>query len=265
MPIPGHRNYLVYCDESGIDGQVYYGFGSLWLPWERRGDLTGLVQRLRAEHRYNDEIKWTGVNRRSGKFFSDLLREFFSRNWLMFHCIVVRKGYVDTARHEDFDVARRKHFAMLLKAKVKFFAGGEADKAYHVRVDPLPSRYDKADEAAFKIIGATLKNELNLAPLKSLFTVDSKTSPGIQIADFLLGATMAAWQGKAVSEPKIAIQSELAAYLGWNDLRADTHLREWKFNVWYFFDPTAGRAREVATRPVKLKIAMPPYRRRPRS
>lgn len=39
-PVPKHKNYLIYCDESGIDGQNYYGFGSLWMPWERRGDLS---------------------------------------------------------------------------------------------------------------------------------------------------------------------------------------------------------------------------------
>lgn len=29
VPEPGCRNILAYCDESGIDGQRYYGFGSL--------------------------------------------------------------------------------------------------------------------------------------------------------------------------------------------------------------------------------------------
>ena len=48
-------------------------------------------------------------------------------------------------------------------AKVKFFSSGARNKAYHVRVDPLPSRYDKADEAALKILGATLKKELGVA------------------------------------------------------------------------------------------------------
>ncbi len=261
-PVPGHRNYLVYCDESGIDGQVYYGFGSLWMPWERRGDFTGLVNELRTRHRYKDEIKWTAVNRRSEAFYSDLTAQFFSRNWLMFHCLIVRKGYVDRQRHKDHDEARRKHFGILLKSKLKFFADGRTDKSYHVRVDPLPSRYEKADEAAFKIVAATLKKELGIAPLHSLVTVDSRTSPGVQLADFLLGAAMAHWQREATSSFKARLGGLIAEHLGWPDLRADTPLREWKFNIWYFYDPTSGKAREVKTRAVKLKIQMPAFRRR---
>lgn len=261
-PIPGHRNYLVYCDESGTGGSVYYGFGSLWMPWERRGDFTGLVGQLRDKHRHRDEIKWTNVSKKSAPFYVDLLGEFFRRTWLMFHALIIRKGYIGKEHHKDFDEAKRKHFAMLIKSKVKFFSTGSADKAYHVRVDPLPSRYAKADEAAHKIVAASLKKELGLAPLKTLFTRDSKETPGIQLADLLLGATMSAWQGDATAEPKLVVRKAIAEHLGWPDLKADTHLREWKFNIWYFFDPTAGAAREASTRAVRLKIPLPQLPRR---
>ena len=262
--VPGHKNFLVYCDESGIDGQVYYGFGSLWIPLEGRGRLTGLVKALRERHDYRDEIKWTAVNRRSASFYLDLVREFFGRNWMMFHCIVVRKGYVNKSHHKNYDEARRKHFAMLIKSKLAFFSAGKIKKAYHVRVDPLPSRYAKADEAAFKIVGSTLKKEIGLAPLKSLITVDSKTSVGIQLADLLLGAVMSDWQDVASSEFKKSVRREIASHLGWDDLRADTPHTDWKFNIWYFFDPTAGSKREAKTRKVKLKVPMPVFRPRNR-
>jgi hypothetical protein len=255
---PGYRNYLVYCDESGIDGQVYHGFGSLWMPWKWRDPFLEVLDSLREKHKYTDELKWTMVNRRSLPFFRDLLEEFFTRKWLMFHCVIIRKGYVDLDFHEDFDEARRKHFAMLIKAKIKFFTGRAKNKAYHVRVDPLPSRYEKADEAAMKIVEATLKNELGLSPLQSLTTIDSKTSPGIQVTDLFLGAVMADWQKRATSDHKLQLRQELAQYLGWNDLKADTHLSECKFNIWYFFDPTSHKEREIKTRAVNLKIPMPP-------
>jgi hypothetical protein len=61
--VPGYRNYLVYSDESGIHGATYYGFGTLWMPHERRGDFAGLVADLRAQHRYDYEIKWNKVKR----------------------------------------------------------------------------------------------------------------------------------------------------------------------------------------------------------
>ncbi len=30
----------VACDESGVDGQPFYGFGSLWMSYQRRTELT---------------------------------------------------------------------------------------------------------------------------------------------------------------------------------------------------------------------------------
>ena len=260
--LPGHRKYLIYCDESGIDGQIYYGFGSLWIPQERRGDLTGAVGALRARHRHYDEIKWSKINRRGVSFYQDLITEFFSRRWLMFHCILIRKGYVDRRQHRDYDEARRKHFSMLIKSKVKFFSAGSRDKEYHVRVDPLPSRYKKADEAALKIVGASLKKELGINSLGSLHTVDSKSSVGVQLADVLLGAAISEWQGRETGDHKRTIRQHVAEHLGWPDMRADTSLSEWKFNIWYFYNPSSGSVREATTRTVRLKIPMP--KRRPR-
>ena len=69
IPVPGYRNYLVYSDESGIHGARYYGFGTLWMPWERRGDFQALVADLRSRHRYTDEIKWIHVTRFSRPFW----------------------------------------------------------------------------------------------------------------------------------------------------------------------------------------------------
>ena len=80
-PIPGYRNYLVYCDESGQSGKVYYGFGSLWLPWERRGDLTGLVSSICKRHNYEHELKWNKVDARTEPLYRELIEEFFRRNW----------------------------------------------------------------------------------------------------------------------------------------------------------------------------------------
>jgi hypothetical protein len=263
-PAPVHRSYLVYCDESGMDGASYYGFGSLWMPRERRGDFARLIQDLRERHGYTDEIKWQHVNRRSEALYTELIDEFFARRWLMFHSLIVRKSYSERQFHADFDEEKRKRFAMLISQKVKFFCEGDPSKTYHVRVDPLPSRYMKADEAAFKIIAASLKKELGLEPVRSLHTRDSRDTPGIQVTDLLLGATLADWQQRATSQYKLRVRQHLARHLGWSDLLADTYPGEWKFNIWYFYAPSGDCSREVETRPVRPRFPVPPLPRRTR-
>jgi hypothetical protein len=260
--IPGYRNYLVYCDESGQSGKVYYGFGSLWMPWERRGDFTGLVSSLRQKHHYNHEIKWHKVDKHTTAIYCDLVEEFFRRNWLMFHCIVGRKGYIDKKYHRyGYDEAFRKQFALLIKNKIMFFSEGKRNKVYHVAVDPLPSSYEKADEAAHIIINNELKRELGFTPINTFTTRDSRETSGIQLADLLLGAVVSDWNRESVAEAKLRVKACIADHLGWNDLHADTWHREWKFNIWFFHDPTTCEAREAQTRPLELKYPVPPYRR----
>jgi hypothetical protein len=261
-PVPGYRNYLICSDESGVHGAVYYGFGSLWMPWERRGDFYSLVSELREKNRYVEEIKWRNVGRYSEPFYTDLIDAFFQRSWLMFHALVVRRGYTDKSFHKDFDEEKRKRFAMLIERKIAHFCAGDSRKRYHVWVDPLPSRYKKADEAAFKIVGSMLKKEFGLRPLETLVTRRAKEVPGIQLADFLLGAALADWQKEAVSLHKLRVRRYLAEHLGWPDMRSDTNPSVWKFNLWYFYDPSTGRPREIPTRAVNFKLPIRPFRPR---
>lgn len=262
-PVPSHRNYLIFCDESGFGGARYYGFGTLWLPYERRGDLYGVVKRLYPAHGYRDgEIKWKKVSRATEPFYRDLMTEFFKRSWLMFHALIVRKGYVNRTYHDgDIDLARRKHQTMLLAKKVKYFNDGATDKSYHVRMDPIASRYCKADEVLHKISNYEIAQGAGVAPIASLREIDSKRSLGIQLCDFLLGATLAAWQEDIHASHKRAIVELLAEHLGWPDMLADTFPGEAKFNIWNFHDPTEGIPRERRTRTVDLKYPVHPFRK----
>lgn len=57
-PPKGVVRWLISCDESGVHGARYYGFGTLWMAWQRRGEFAELIRELRQEHGYQHEIKW---------------------------------------------------------------------------------------------------------------------------------------------------------------------------------------------------------------
>jgi hypothetical protein len=96
----------------------------------------------------------------------------------------------------------------------------------------------------------------SLRPVDSVLTHDSKETPSIMLCDLLLGAVMAAWQGKVEAPAKLALMRWIAEHLGWRDLRADTWKQERKFNVWFFHDRTLG-PRTAVTREVVLRYSLP--------
>jgi len=179
----------------------------------------------------------------------------------MFHCIIVRKGYVDKSYHRNgYDEAMRKHFAMLIRKKIEFFSQDDSRKKYHIYVDPLPSRYKKADEAAQVIINNELKRKIGFTPVHSLSTRDSKETPGIQLADLLLGAIMSDWNREDIGEHKFRVKDWVAEHVGWRHLRADTRHWEWKFNIWHFYNPKADGIRESRSWFLNLTYPVKPYR-----
>lgn len=180
------------------------------MAWQRRGDFAELIRRLRAEHRYTSEIKWTNVKRGSIAFYEDLIEEFFRTRWLSFHCFIAEKSVVRKELHGgDYDLARRKHFAMLLtnKTKASIRAHPQRPQTFRVLVDPIHSSYGKADEAVEVICNHAVKKALGVRPVDRVFTRDSKDTPLIQLCDVLLGAVRAAFEGDATAEAKLDLQT----------------------------------------------------------
>ena len=247
------RHFLVFCDESGIHTKHFVGFGSLWMPWERRGDFSQLWKNLREQRFPPTEAKWTKVKPKTLPFFLALVDEFFRRAWLMFHCFIMDKPDIDLRLHKgDWDLARRKHFTLFLANKLKRFAS--RGKCYRIRVDPIASRYKKADEAAEVILTNIIEQVPSLrggGVIHSVRTVDSRSTPGVQLCDVLLGAVVAARQGDVTARAKLEVMGRIANHLGWPDLAADTYSSARKFNIWRFWDPTSGTPRPENTRPIR--------------
>ncbi|MGH7283224.1 MAG: DUF3800 domain-containing protein [Polyangiaceae bacterium] len=250
--VPGYKNYRGYFDESGFHRAGHYGFGALFIPDERRGSLTGLYKELADKHGFDLELKWTKTSRKFRDFTLAIVDEFFRRNWMMFHCFIAERKYVDMRFHDDIEDARQKHFTLFVQKKIAFLNNGSNGKAYHLVADVLPYSYSRAGEVVHKIAASELKKSVGHQDLIRSFTqCDSKKVRGIQIADLLLGAVLAARQGDVEAASKLAVMQSIADHLGWSDLKSDTMPTEEKFNIWNFQDPNDPRRSK--TRAVKLK------------
>jgi hypothetical protein len=147
---------------------------------------------------------------------------------------------------------------MLLRNKISLClkARPGREQTFRILVDPIHSRYAKADEAAEVICNNALAKTFGKKrPIDKVLTRNSRETESIQLCDLLLGAVMSAWEGDATADAKLDVQTWIAHHLGWPDLKADTHPRERKFNVWLFHDPTRG-PRKVLTREVTHRYAI---------
>lgn len=251
------RDWLVAIDESGIHGAPCFAFGALWLPWDRRGDVSRVLDEARAPSGVDDEIKWSKMSRKTAPSCDRLVRWFFRTSWVSFHAIVVLRADIDRRYHGgDYDVARRKFFNQLIVRGVRknFEAHGRLPAKYHVWADELPFRYAKAAEAAESIASRLLKRTYGeKAPGLDVREQVSRTCAPIQVCDLLLGALMAARQGEAAAPHKVNIQALIAQHLGWDDLRADTWPSERKFNIWQWTPrPHDSKSRLFTSRSVSL-------------
>lgn len=264
-PPDGVKRWLVSCDETGLHGARYYGFGSLWMAWQRRGDFQDWVRAIRAKHPefQNSEFKWARVNRHTLPTYRDLVEMFFRRAPLSFHCLLVEKALIDKERHDgDYDLARRKFLTKLLTCKITNALRVRPDRpqTFRVWVDPIASRYPKAAEVVEIVSNHVLVRGPGLKDgpvVDGVIEHDSRDTPTIQLCDVLLGAVAATWQKEKTAGAKLELQQFIAHHLGWPDLRSDTRPRDRKFNIWMFYDPTR-QVRRIATRDVVLRYRIPP-------
>ena len=235
-----------------MDGAPFYGFGSLWMSWERRGDFQAEFRRLRQEHDFNRELKWTNAKERLHlPFHKAVIDWFFERKWIQFHALVIRKADVDKSLHGgDYDLARRKHFTMLLSNKIQRVLKRYPEDEHEFRIwaDPIASRYSRAGETV-EIITQRAARQTNGKVHIKLFEHDSAKTPAIQVCDLLLGAVLNGWRRNSTNKTRAEVAAHIADHLGWQDLSADTFRTARKFNVWGFHDPTKGE-RAVASRAI---------------
>ncbi|HVH99333.1 MAG TPA: hypothetical protein VM869_11495, partial [Enhygromyxa sp.] len=249
------RPWLVACNQAGVSGASHYGFGTLWMRYDRRGDFSRTFTRLAEAAGCEQFFTWDAVRRgASQRLAARLVEHFFETKGISFHCLVVEKSIVDLARHrDDLDLAQRKHFTMLLANKIKATIKKRGpEQEFRVWVSPIPSRYAKAAEAIEVISGNIIAECSGCHPRLSVNVRSSVQTPAIQLCDVLLGAVINAWNDDASNQEKRTIEQQIAGCLGWPDLRADTSPKQKKFNIWKFHDPVRQPVRGATTRPTRI-------------
>lgn len=232
------------------------------MPESRQDEFRREFARIKQASGYPHEVGWKKKNNK--KYlgcFLDLVDFFFEKEWLAFHCLIVRKGDINKEFHGgDYDLARRKFYTELIALKAQRCADAHPGprNSVLVLVDPIASRNKRADQCMRAVANHMLGRSRGL--IEDVRTVDSKLYPEVQLSDLLAGVVNDSWTHQSSSEEGRQIRSRLLSHIGWAEM-SDTHPSERKFNIWYFWDKARGQ-RQVETQAVRLRCPLPQRSRR---
>lgn len=237
-PTPGYKRSLVYADEAGSTGQTFSGFGSLWMPWERRGDFQKILTTVREAHNHAGTL---GAALTKNDLLLDLVDELFRRRWLAFRCVITPTS--------DDEELRRQALVELVLRRAK--AHGTDVRLRLSRAARLPDGVGKKPQHSIHALLAR-----DLPPGRDISVRAARTLDGIELVEILTGLVVSGWERKPMGKERHRLADRVAENLGWADLAADTGEAEWKLNIWYLADPRALSEDKKTARAVQLRLPM---------
>jgi len=230
------ETYAVFADESGTHAKDRcYGIGALVVPTMKLNGFNRYFGQLKAQHHVGQDAGWEPVSKSYGdmNLCLDLLKAVLRSSSASFSVIVVKKDQYRMWAENKEDAFWVTYQQLIVdRARMK---PGE----FKVTIDPRSDSYSKHDEV-LEIVG---NNILARVPggghLHEVAEGESKVDFGIQAADFLTGAVVAAHNvflnpSRPIHPGKMLLARRMAAVLGWSDLVCDTFPTEKKFNIWHF-------------------------------
>ena len=223
-PIP---KVVIYCDESCHDltgHQAWMSIGGLWVPRDRKPELTQAFRQLCERRNLRGEIKWTKASRKRLDDYKALADFFFDEEGLRFRAIVVEQAKVQMEKFhgKDRELAFYKFYYEMLEKWL------EERAEYLILLDYKQN--SGADR--YTSLRTCLERHLRgIAWIADLTVIDSSESPLAQLCDLLTGAVAAAYNATASGSPKEALTQHIAEKAGFGTLQTSTPLSVRKFNI----------------------------------
>jgi hypothetical protein len=221
----------IYSDESGTCGVRYLSIGGLWVPYLHDGAIRSAIRELRDRHSCYGEFKWTKVSRNKLHVYQDLITTFTSFTEIDFKCMVVDTHQVDHCKYSggDEELGFYKFYYLLISRNL---AQGYLHYLY---TDQRHNRKQNRLQVLKIVSNRWFLKEHRLAmedPLKTVEARDSKSDDLIQLADVLLGAVGASWNGLTRSVHKLQLMRYIQSQLPVASLSRGTARNNPRITIW---------------------------------
>lgn len=221
--------YNIYCDESGIRCCRYMLIGGLWVRREAEIALREALSVVRENYGLKAEMKWIKVSDKMLRSYRAFIDIILLSPDVAFKCIVLDTHIIDYKNYHngDRDLGFYKFYYQLVSRNL------DLENVYWLYTDERTSRQNEPL--------STLKSTVNYwchqkgaqhDSLRAVEARDSKADDLMQVADVLLGAVGAAWNGTATNAAKIALMSYIAKAYQRSTLATATPISCRRLNIW---------------------------------
>ena len=182
--------------------------GGLWVPAEKRDEVSQALKTIRREAGLGAEVKWSKTSRVCLESYKRLVDFFFDTPELNFRVILVEHALLNPAKFHggDKELGFYKFYYEML---IKWLTDGNE---YLVLLDFKQNKGADRYMMLRKILEQKL---LGKSWITDLTVIDSHRTPLAQLVDLLTGATAAAWCEPSAGTAKAELIEHVAARRGW--------------------------------------------------
>ena len=231
MVIKGFQ--YIYCDESCHllnDNSKYMILGAVQCPSDKSREISKRLRDFKLKHKINltAEIKWSKTSPKNYLFIMDIVDYFFDDDDLGFRCVIAKKDSLD---HEKFNQTHDDwYFKMYYQLLSRMI---DPENSYRIYLDikdtNSQTKLKKLEEVLINSNEEFRKQDV----INNLQFVRSNDTPGLQIADILIGAISSNSRQSITSEGKKKIIERIKERTKLS-LERNTLLMEKKFNLFFW-------------------------------
>lgn len=198
--------------------------GGLWVPTEKKSQLTKELRILLQQHGLGAEVKWSKTSDKCLGAYK-AVADFFINNDLHFRVIVIDNSKVNYQIFKEGD-PELGFYTFYYEMLIKWL---NQPVAYNLLLDFKKNKCLNR----YSVLANCLRAKVPFGTkISGVNTIDSHDSPLAQIADLLTGASAASWCGFPAATPKAQLASYIASSLGRKNLASSNSTPEFsKFNV----------------------------------
>ena len=230
-------NYLAYQDESGVSKEEdKFIIGILFIKKEDEYKLRDLIQKVRDNNHFYDELHFNKTSNLRSKVYKELLQNVLSYGKFKFHMIVIDKKYIDYKRFGGKSkIGRSRVYNKFTQLRVLHSIEKIGPGYYYIYTDAKSSiKEDNFTEYLKNYTNFVLMCEgYTQYIIKTVEPINSKKDDLLQLDDLLLGALSVNHNNKCTNENENENENkkELAAFVRNDMLHNKSRYEEWIFKT----------------------------------